>query len=504
MDVIEEVYEDCEADIDLAEFREAVEERVEKMGGLADKETAAMLVAHELDEPGGEVDSIAAIEPDMEEVKFVGKVIDVGELRTFERDGDDPDGQVCNVDIGDETGTVRVAFWDEMAGDATETLTEDSVLRIKGRPKEGYAGVEVSADTVEEAPDVDIEVATEDSQQIEDLTLGRSDVNLKGRVLQTESVRTFERDDGEDGKVANLVLGDPTGRVRVTMWDSMADTVNTISANESVEVVSGYVRERDGDLELHVGEDGAIEPIEEDVEYDPDTTPIEAIDIGETVDIGGVVRSTDPKRTFDRDDGSEGQVRNVRIQDETGDIRVALWGDLADREIGPGDEVVFADVEIQEGWEDDLEASANWQSTVSVLDSGAEVASSDGDTGLDSFGNGSGSGGQTTDEQSQATQQSAGGQQSITAASTDTESATGTETKVDAEPADTDEDSQADAVGESIEFTGTVVQGGDPVVLDNGEETVTVETHESVHLGEELTVTGTVVERGRIDAEELF
>jgi replication factor A1 len=57
--------------------------------------------------------------------------------------------------------------------------------------------------------------------------------------------------------------------------------------------------------------------------------------------------------------------------------------------------------------------------------------------------------------------------------------------------------------GEEVEFTGTVVQSGSPVVVDNGEETRSVETGESVQLGEEVTVRG--VERdGRIDAEELL
>jgi len=72
-----------------------------------------------------------------------------------------------------------------------------------------------------------------------------------------------------------------------------------------------------------------------------------------------VIRSADPKRTFDRDDGSEGQVRNVRLQDDSGDIR-SRSGEKADLDIGPGDEVAFVDVDVQDGWQDDIEASAGW------------------------------------------------------------------------------------------------------------------------------------------------
>lgn len=487
MSDIEGVYEDLEADVSLEEFREAVEEKVEQMGGLADEETAAMLIAHEVGE--SEVGGIADIEPGMEEAKFVAKVTSIGEVRTFERDGEDEDGRVVNVEVADETGAVRAAFWDEHAEAAINELEEGQVLRIKGRPKEGFSGVEVSVDQVEPDPDEEIDaVQVSDTHTVEALSLGLSNVNLVGLVLDTDSVRTFDRDDGSEGKVSNLTLGDSTGRVRVTLWDEQADLATEIESNTTVEVIDGYVKERDGSLELHVGNRGAVEAVDEDVEYVPESTPIEDVEIGQTVDIAGVVRSADPKRTFDRDDGSEGQVRNIRVQDATDDIRVALWGDKADRDIGPGDEVALGDVEIQDGWQDDLEASAGWQSTITVLES--ESATADGDdsseasdsgdqnAGLSAFAGADGSGDGDTDSASAAPDDSA--------AATDDTGDTG-------EPTD----------GEELEFTGVVVQAGDPVVLDDGETTMSVETDVDVGLGEERTARG-VVRDGQLEANDVF
>jgi replication factor A1 len=54
-----------------------------------------------------------------------------------------------------------------------------------------------------------------------------------------------------------------------------------------------------------------------------------------------------------------------------------------------------------------------------------------------------------------------------------------------------------------VEFTGTVVQAGDPVVLDDGRRTRSVETDADLRLGEEVTVRGRVRD-GRIDAEEVL
>jgi replication factor A1 len=494
MGAIEDIYADLDSDVSEAEFREAVEEKVEQMGGLAE-ETAAMLIAHELDDH--EVGTIADIEPGMDEVKFLAKVVSVGELRTFERDEGDEEGRVINIEAADESGTVRLAFWDEQAAAIAEgDLDAGQVIRVKGRPKEGYNGLEVSVDKAEPDADAEIDVDLDGATTVDSLTMGQSDVNLRGLVLETDDVRTFDRDDGSEGKVANLTLGDETGRLRVTLWDGMATRATELDPGTAVEVVDGYVREREGSLELHVGERGAVEEVDDAVEYDPDATPITEVEIGQTVDIAGVIRSTDPKRTFDRDDGSEGQVRNVRIQDDTDDIRVALWGDKADKEIAPGDEVLAADVEIDDGWQDDLEASAGWQSTVVVL--------ADADTGVGTGG------GESADTQATPSASRGGGASGEEQSSGDDASA-----GLSAFATDDDSPPSHDAAGddggaggtvqeqERVEFTGTVVQSGEPVVLDDGSETMSVATDAHLRLGEEVTARGHM-DGDRLDADEVL
>ncbi|MDT3433659.1 single-stranded DNA binding protein [Haloarcula sp. 1CSR25-25] len=481
MGAIEDIYEDLETDVSETEFREAVEEKVEQMGGLADEETAAMLLAHELNE--NEVNAIADIEPGMDEVKFLAKVMAIGDLKTFERDDEDEDGRVINVEAADESGSLRLAFWDGQAVDIDEGQLEvGDVLRVKGRPKDGYNGLEVSVDKAEPDDDATIDVEPGAGSSIDALTMGQSDVTLRGLVLDTDTIRTFDRDDGSEGRVSNLTLGDETGRIRVTLWDDRADRAEELDAGAAVEIIDGYVRERDGSLELHVGDQGAVDEVEDDVAFEPDADPIAEVELEATVDIAGVVRSADPKRTFDRDDGSEGQVRNVRIQDATGDIRVALWGDKADKDIAPGDEVLAADVEIQDGWQDDKEASASWNSTIVVLDDGADLAT------------GGAAPAETTDAEHAGLSSFADDADDADADSSGNDVSAGT--------ADTT-DGGAQSAGQQVEFTGTVVQTGDPVVLDDGEQTMSVETGERVQLGQEITVRGELRD-DRLHAEDVF
>jgi replication factor A1 len=493
MGVIADVYDDLDTDVPLEEFREAVEDKVEKMGGLADEETAAMLIAHELKDE--EVNGIADIEPGMEEVKFLGKIVSVGELRTFERDGDDEDGCVVNLEVADSTGRIRISMWDQLAvsavgspdGEQHGQLDVGDVLRIAGRPKDGYNGVEVSVDKAEPDDEAEVDVEVLDVHRVEDLSLGLSDVNLKGRILDVGTVRTFDRNDGSEGRVSNLAVGDPTGRIRVTLWDEKADLVDEFSSDDSVEIVDGYVKERDGSLELHVGSRGAVEPLDEAVEYVPETTDIGTVEIGQTVDISGGVIESDQKRTFDRDDGSEGQVRNIRLKDETGDIRVALWGEKADKDIDLADHVLVTDAEIQDGWQDDLEASAGWQSTVSVLESAASSTNAT----------------STSSANSEPTQTSQKDAKAAAAAGGLSAFEDGQSASTTADSESTAEITETTNSGEVVEFTGTVVQTGNPVILDNGTETRSVETTSQVRLGEEVTVRGPEVD-GTIDADELF
>ena len=506
MGVIADEYEALDTDVSLEEFREAVEDKVEQMGGLADEETAAKLIAHELKDQ--QVNGIADIEPGMDEVKFLGKVVSIGELRTFERDEEDAeDGRVVNLEVADETGRIRISMWDKQAvaavGDPEAgthgEIEIGDVLRIAGRPKEGYNGVEVSVNKAEPDEDAELDVATQELYRVEDLSMGLSDVTLKGTVLDVGTVRTFDRDDGSEGRVSNLSIGDPTGRVRVTLWDEQAPLVSEFTDGQSVEIVDGYVKERDGSLELHVGSRGAVEAIDEDIEYVPETIDINSVEIGQTVDIVGGVIEADSKRTFDRDDGSEGQVRNIRLRDETGDMRVALWSEKADKDIELADTVLVTDAEIQDGWQDDLEASAGWQSTVTVLDSDVDTGETSGSTEADTESTASGETGLAAFEDAGSDDTTA------EAAAADDASAETATTTAGAEPAGGEAGGAAAAtqVTETVEFTGTVVQAGSPIILDNGTETRQVKTDTELRLGEEVTVRGPETD-GTIDADDVF
>jgi len=89
--------------------------------------------------------------------------------------------------------------------------------------------------------------------QIKNILVGLRSVEAVGKVLQTYELREFTTNDRQ-GKVASLVIGDETGTIRVVMWGSQADTIKNIKNDMIIKVNGGYVKDNNGNIELHLNE----------------------------------------------------------------------------------------------------------------------------------------------------------------------------------------------------------------------------------------------------------
>ena len=67
---------------------------------------------------------------------------------------------------------------------------------------------------------------------------------------------------------------------------------------------------------------------------------------------------------------------------------------------------------------------------------------------------------------------------------------------------DSDDENSSDSAT-AIEFTGTVVQTGNPIVINNGKQTYSVESNKSVRLGQQVTAYGKIDDSDKIIAESL-
>ena len=367
---VEEIYQQVRDQISPEEFQVKVDEKVALMAGLCDGRTAAMLVARDL----GTVEvttKISSIRPEMGVVTFIGRVVSVSNVREFSR-SDGSIGRVANLVVADETGSVRVALWDEnvelvRSGD----LKVDQCLKVRGLAKEGYAGTEVSLSRsggIEEV-DQDIKVRRE-PYKIAEIKSDMSEISLIASVVDPGAVREFIRKDGGKGQVRTVLLGDETGKIRLTLWNEHASM--PLEKGETLEVANGSSRERYGALEISTGSYSTVKKSPKKVQYSEKLTPISDLKAGTIVSVGGFVTGLGEVRQFQREDGRAGKVANIYISDQTGRIKVALWGDHVDllQGLDLGYRAEIIDAQAKSGWNDELELSCGWRTRITFAPPG--------------------------------------------------------------------------------------------------------------------------------------
>ncbi len=361
---LEEIFRQLADQISEDEFESRIEEKVALMAGLCDRRTAAMLVARDLGASEVQI-KIGSIKPETGPVIFSGRVLSISEVREFAR-SDGSTGRVANLAIGDETGTIRVALWDE----ATDLIKSgdvrvDQCLKIRGTAKEGYTGTEVSLGRSGGLEEVDLDIKPRiEPFKISEIGRDMGEVNLVAIVLDPGETREFVRKDGSKGLVRTAILGDETGKIRLNLWNDQARMA--ISGGDVIEVINGSSRERYGQVEIQTGDYTVIRKSSRKVSYSEKITPISELKSGTLCSVSGFVTGLGEIREFQRGDGTTGQVANIYISDATGRVKVALWGDhvrLIDG-LDLGYKADLVDAQVKSGWNEELEISCGWRTKI--------------------------------------------------------------------------------------------------------------------------------------------
>ncbi|MBN1323208.1 MAG: replication protein A [Methanotrichaceae archaeon] len=363
-DEISEIFGQLDGRLSREEFDSRLEEKVSLMGGLCDRKTAAMLVARELGASDVTV-KIGRIKPETGSVAFVGRVVTISPIHEFKR-ADGSLGRVANLTMADETGTIRVTLWDEStdlikSGD----LAVDLVLKVRGFTKEGFAGCEVNLGRNGGLEEVDLDIKPRiEPYKISEIGRDMGEVNLVAQVLDPGEPREFTRKDGSPGVVRSVLLGDETGKIRLTLWNEQAKM--EIKEGESLEVINATSRERYGQVEVQTGGYSITRKSNAVVSYKEQITSIADLEIGSICSISGFVSGLGEVREFPRDDGRVGRVANIYVSDETGRVRVSLWDDLAGLVEGLdlGHRADLFDCQVKSGWNEEMEVSCGWRSQV--------------------------------------------------------------------------------------------------------------------------------------------
>jgi len=196
---------------------------------------------------------IGEINEDLRDITVTGRVKSIFDIREFERI-DGGTGKVGSIILKDDTGEIRVSFWNEKAEILSRIKKNDILLLENVYTKEGFNGQEIHVGWQAEIrinPDgIDLPEIKEEIVKIGYLKEGTA--NLRGKVKEILGIKTFERIDGGTGKVGSIILKDDTGEIRVVLWNEKADIVENISEETDISIENARVKEGMDGLEVHV------------------------------------------------------------------------------------------------------------------------------------------------------------------------------------------------------------------------------------------------------------
>ncbi|MBW2999385.1 hypothetical protein KY339_01825 [Candidatus Woesearchaeota archaeon] len=90
---------------------------------------------------------------------------------------------------------------------------------------------------------------------ISDLQPRQGNVELEAEVVEIGEIREFEKF-GKFGRVANAIIKDGTGQVKLSLWNEQIDQVKP---GDRVKITNGYVSEWQGEMQLTTGKFGKLE-----------------------------------------------------------------------------------------------------------------------------------------------------------------------------------------------------------------------------------------------------
>jgi replication factor A1 len=108
---------------------------------------------------------------------------------------------------------------------------------------------------------------------IKDLQARQTNVDVEGEVMEMSDVREFSKY-GKQGRVANAIIKDGSGKVKLSLWNEQIDKVKV---GDIVKITNGYVSEFQGELQLTTGKFGTL-----DVTSKDDIKPAEDSGLEET------------------------------------------------------------------------------------------------------------------------------------------------------------------------------------------------------------------------------
>ena len=339
-----------------------VERKKQESHGLLSDEGAIMLVAQQLSVMAVTSDGvgdqrIVSVQAGLMDASIAGEVVSMSGLQEFQR-SDGSAGKVLRMRLSDASGQITCVCWDSIAEFvAGQGLGVGSRLRLEhGYTKYGRGG--------------ETEFHLGSRSSIQPLT-ARAPALLQAGPANVSGLRPGARVDRLRLRVRSIIPSktekgptqalceDETGLVMVKFWDENKAVALGIEPGRTVTLQVPWVREWNGLVDLNVGRGSSI--------------TVEDFALGSTqpVTLGrlkaepflkivsGRLVERSEVREIETREGRKARVSNIRLEDDTGGIRVSLWDKHAEsvESLRLGDRVRLTGVKVRASPTGELEGS---------------------------------------------------------------------------------------------------------------------------------------------------
>ncbi len=338
--------------ISREEFDRRIDQKISDCGRLVDEVAAAMLVVGDL---GRSHVKVRDLRRKSSLFCFFVRVLAISEPAVFERP-DGTKGMVARMTVADETGQVDLVFWDEQAAALSDIVEIGNVIEVIG--KHGKNRRDIVPLNLRKAS---CEIACDPNPR-ERRKPERIDRDVC--IISLGKSRLFNRKDGSIGEMLSGLLGDFSGTARLICWEP--SLLSGIKEMTPVHLAQGIEREGDfGGREIIIDDASTLIPVET-MPRIPMTALADLIP-DTTMSLTGTVEQVQPPRSFIRRDGSRSYVRNAVLCDDTGQVRLVLWDDCAQKPIFPGERVAMYHLLCRIGRDGECEVSAGRDSYIRVI-----------------------------------------------------------------------------------------------------------------------------------------
>lgn len=351
------------------EFFAMVERKKQESHGLLSNEGAVRLLAQQLAGLSRQSNisdlRISSVQAGLSDATVSGEILSTSQLREFQR-SDGSIGKLVRVKLRDSSGQLTCVLWDSSAETIEkEQLGAGSMLRLShGYTRLGLAGeiefhlgARSNIEILNRAIANGLAPATSNMNEISSNNVAPETVRVRIKKLQKSR--------GENGPTWALCENEE-GLTMAKFWDDNMGTILSIGEGSVITIRNPWITERNGMAYLNAGSKSTITKELVDIEAAP-PVPIVSIKPGPKLYTtrGVVIERTDPREIETRE-GRRTRVSNIRVEDGTGKIRVALWDNHASvvESLRMGDAIVLTGIKARESYNGELEASTVFLSQI--------------------------------------------------------------------------------------------------------------------------------------------